>query len=147
MDKKKNQRIIVVSIHPNYADAIFCGNKTVEFRRNGVPESLDAIVFYATAPVQSVLGYAEVLDCVTASPAQLWRLYGGNGGISRNEFEEYYKEYKLGKCYRLGRTYRFLEPQSLAYCTVLKSPPQSFAYLDEASWLSIVNIPVEEKSE
>ena len=94
MADRKNKKAIILSVHPKYANAIVDGDKKVEFRRNGVPESISYIVLYATAPVQKIVGYCEISDCVVSTPKQLWKMYNMVGEIKRDDFFEYYKNYE-----------------------------------------------------
>lgn len=130
MGKKSDSRIIILSIHPEYASAILNGEKTVEFRRNGVPEEIDIILLYATSPIQAVVGYCAISDCVVARPSQLWKMYGSSGKISRKAFDDYYEQYRLGKCYIIQNAFKFVHSISLFDAVNLKKPPQSFAYVD-----------------
>jgi predicted transcriptional regulator len=139
MVKKANRNIIVLAIHPQYGKAILQGTKRVEFRRNGVPESVSGIVLYATSPVQGILGFVEISDCIIASPSQLWKMFGSSGMIPRKVFLDYYKNYKIGKCYLISRVFSFQESIELKKWTGLSKPPQSFAYLEDEKWLLLKN--------
>jgi predicted transcriptional regulator len=54
-----------MSIHPQYADAILRGDKTVEFRKRGFSHPVSHVLIYATAPRKLVLGYF-VVDAMLA---------------------------------------------------------------------------------
>jgi predicted transcriptional regulator len=139
MVKKQNRNIIVLSIHPQYGNAILQGVKKVEFRRNGVPEEIEGIVLYATTPIQGIIGLIEIADCIVSSPAQLWKMYGSVGVITRKDFNEYYKDYQIGKCYTISNIFPFTDPLNLKKWAGLSKPPQSFAYLSDKQWEELKN--------
>lgn len=142
MAGRKNKKAIILSIHPKYANAILEGDKKVEFRRNGVPECISYMVLYATAPVQKIVGYCEISDCVVSTPKQLWQMYNMLGEITKKDFFEYYKNYEAGKCYLINKFHKLEEPMNISEATKLERPPQSFAYLEDEEIDKLKSIPV-----
>lgn len=134
MDQKKDRNVIILAIHPSYAHAVMSGNKTVEYRRNGVPVTVTHIVIYSTSPDQKILGFCEVVSCVEASPKELWNKFGLQGHISHAQFNAYFKGCAKGKCYVLSNPQIFSTPLLLKDCWSLSRPPQSFAYLTKNEW-------------
>ncbi|MEW5948183.1 MAG: ASCH domain-containing protein [Thermodesulfobacteriota bacterium] len=137
MDKRKNRNVIALAINPIYAHAIFSGDKTVEFRRNGTPTIITHIVVYSTNPDQMVLGYCEVCNCVEAPPEILWRDFGKYGFIYKDDFFSYYQGYSIGKCYLLKNPRLFIRPLPLAQCQSFSKAPQSFVYVTNNEWKNI----------
>lgn len=134
MDKAKTTDVIVLSIKPLYANAILSGEKTVEFRKNGIPIDVKTIVLYTTQPEQKIVGYFDVMQCEIEHPKVLWEKYGDCGHISFDDFNSYYKGKKLGKCFIVGTVYRFKMPVPLSKCNSFTNSPQSFAYLLKSEW-------------
>jgi predicted transcriptional regulator len=137
MATEKNKQVIVLSINPKYAHAILKCQKTVEFRRNGVPSSISNIVIYSTKPDQQVLGYCDVIECVVDTPESLWQKYGHCGGITYTDFMNYYDGYDKGKCYLIDNPRRFKSPIPLEKCKSFSTAPQSFVYLDKKDWKNL----------
>ncbi len=137
MDKSKTKHVITLSINPVYAHAILSGQKTVEFRRNGVPTNIKNIVIYSTKPDQKLLGYCDVAKCIVESPEKLWQNYGKYGFISHHDFSNYYKGAEVGKCYILNNPRSFKLPKPLEKCKSFSTAPQSFAYLDKNEWKNL----------
>ena len=73
MADQSSGRIILMSIHPEYAEALLDGTKTVELRKSPVAGDISHIVIYATAPVQRVLGWVETVQSSTAALARSGR--------------------------------------------------------------------------
>ncbi len=134
MDQRKTKHIIILAVNPIYARAILSGEKTVEFRRNGIPSEIKKIVIYSTKPDQIILGYCDVKECIIDSPDNLWKLYGGQGFINKKDFSTYYQGYEIGKCYILDNPKIFYNPITLNKCKTLSVAPQSFAYLNKNDW-------------
>lgn len=137
MDKEKTTDVIALSIKPIYADAILSGEKTVEFRKNGMPENIKIIVLYATKPIQQIVGYFDVQSCEADHPSNLWEKYGDLGHITFEDFQTYYNGKNLGKCFLVEKAYRFKVPVPLTKCKSFSSSPQSFAYLLKTEWKNL----------
>jgi predicted transcriptional regulator len=126
----------VVSIKPEYATKIVDGLKTVELRRRFPYGTVTGarIYVYATAPMQAVIGFATIRGVERSPIEQIWTAYREVAHINRNDLEDYYKGVDAGYVLVLQAPVRLTEPVSL---DVLKSkldftPPQSFAYADDA---------------
>jgi predicted transcriptional regulator len=137
MDKTKTTDVIVISIKPIYANAIFSGQKTVEFRKNGIPTDIKSIVLYSTQPQQKIVGYFNVLRCEVGHPSLLWKEYGGDGFINAEDFNDYYTGNDIGKCFIIGKAYQFKSPVPLKKCKSFSTPPQSFSYLLKSEWKNL----------
>ena len=71
-----------MSIHPEYAEALLDGMKTVELRKSGVADDVSHIVIYATAPVRRVLGWVEAVRVEHGSPSAIWRKHRARTGCA-----------------------------------------------------------------
>jgi predicted transcriptional regulator len=124
-------RAVLVSIHPRFASAISSGTKTVELRRK-FPEVQPGtvLVIYVTLPVGAVVGVAIIERVDRGPPAELWEAIEFAAGVSRDEFDRYFKGSDVAcavrlRCYSpLPRAVRLAELSSVE----LKAP-QSFRYL------------------
>ncbi len=82
----------LISIRPNFADAIFNGSKTVELRRKIPPISAGIRLWiYVTKPVGAVKGVAEVSEIIEGSPDEVWRACSERAGLDRLEFDAYFQ--------------------------------------------------------
>ena len=126
---------IFVSIHPQYAEKILDGIKTIELRRrfpslNGFSGRL---LIYSTTPVQSVIGYAEIEDVHYRTVNDLWLEFRKEAQIKKSDFLDYFTGTTHGYGIELKNPKRFTEPLSIDY---LKEnygmiAPQSYRYLKE----------------
>ena len=81
---------LLISIRPNYADAIFDGSKAVEVRRK-IPSIAPGarLWIYVTMPVGQVRGFARVAKIVEGDPNTVWRVCGSRTGLAQKDFFDY----------------------------------------------------------
>lgn len=128
--QSQGPRAVLLSVKPRFAEQIFAGTKTVEFRRSWAAEPVGLAVIYSSSPVQCLVGIVEIEGAIMAAPASIWRECRVRGpGLERKELMEYFAGKSqvygilLGK---LTRPEKPVRPNSL-----FKGfrPPQSFRYL------------------
>ena len=119
----------LLSIRPEYARAIFSGDKRFEFRRVVFKRPVDVVVVYATSPIRKVLGEFDVKQVVSDSVDQLWENTKKRAGIDRQKFFNYFSNVETGFAIEIGETRQYEEPLCLD-CHFGVRPPQSFQYLD-----------------
>lgn len=129
---------ILLPIKPKYANKILNGEKDIEFRKSFPKESVDKIVIYATAPVSRVVGEVEVVGQIQSTIDFLkngTNLYDflttvlqNKVGISKKDFEKYYKDKYFAYYYKLGEVTKYdksLKDLNIDYA------PQNFVYLNQ----------------
>lgn len=128
-------KFALLSIFPRYANKILSGEKRLEFRKSWASEDVSALVIYATAPIQKIVGIARVKKVHQGSATALWRLARLiNGGVSRRVLYEYFRGKQEGFA---------IEIESVLPCSIPLepetylpnfNPPQSFNYLDKETF-------------
>jgi predicted transcriptional regulator len=121
---------ILMSIRPQYAQAILDGTKLFEYRRRGpVWSVMGARLFlYATAPVSAVIGEAGAVIW-HASPEIIWQHTKHAAGIAEQDFFLYFIACEIGDVFEIVYTKRYAHPKPLSDFGVSR-PPQSWRYLD-----------------
>ncbi len=123
---------VVVSIKPEFTQAIATGRKTVELRRKFPTVAPGMwLVVYATHPVGAVVGIASIKGVDRRPPSDLWEVHQDSAGVTKPFFDEYFHGCDEGHAVELGE-WRPLEPTSVAKMnTILPGfrPPQSYRYL------------------
>lgn len=81
----------IISIHPNYADAILSGTKTIELRRR-IPELPPGtrLWIYATRPTGAVVGMATIQEVAKAHPTTIWKKHRNGAGVDHASFKAYF---------------------------------------------------------
>lgn len=120
---------MLLSINPEHVENIFLGIKRFEFRKRRCKRNIDKIVIYATYPIKRVVGEADVEEIYEGSTDAIWKKTSEGSGISKQFFDEYYKNHKTAVAYKLGNIEKFDKPRPLSFYGV-KSAPQSFIYVN-----------------
>ena len=134
MEGLNQDRMIVLSLKPRFAEAILAGTKTVEMRRTTPKiEVPTRALLYASTPVRAMLGTC-IITCITSADlAALWQEYGSRAELSYNEFKRYFEGMEVGTALTLARQRpltRRVPLQDLRAEPMGFRPPQSFAYID-----------------
>jgi len=132
-----NDAAALVSVHPQYAEAILSGNKSVEFRKRGFRRPVSHMVLYSTQPVGRVVGVCSVAGIVRARPADLWEQYEEFAGISHDAFIDYYSSAATGIAIQVQYSWRMDPAVPLADLDPGFTVPQSFTYLSEPHFTTI----------
>lgn len=120
---------VVLSVRPEYADAIAAGTKRVEFRRKRMRAPASHAIFYAAAPANRLVCVCEAFWLDWADLESLWARWGEMGGISREAFDAYYEGCEEGLAIMLGKPRAFKPGVGLADIG-LERAPQSYRYVE-----------------
>lgn len=81
----------IISIHPNFANAILAGTKTVELRRRIPPIEVGTRLWiYATRPTAAIVGSAIVSAILRDTPDAVWKSVSNKAALERVEFDHYF---------------------------------------------------------
>lgn len=120
---------VLLSIHPEFADAIFDGHKHYEFRRVLFKQDVDEVVVYATMPVARVVGRFRIADIHEDAPNALWAKTKAVAGVTKEKFDSYFRGKTKAFAIKVGDPVRFAVPQPLSKYLASNTPPQSFCYI------------------
>ena len=123
------KRRVLLSIRPEFADAIFDGHKHYEFRRVLFKEDVDEVVVYSTMPVARVIGSFNIADIYEDAPKALWAKTKTVAGVTKEKFDSYFKDRTVAFAIKVGDPVRFAVPQPLSKYLASNTPPQSFCYI------------------
>ncbi len=132
----------IFSIKPKYVAKILDGSKDVELRRRA-PRRIkegDEILIWESSPRKRLAGIATVEYVDTLPLRQLWFFVCDSAGITREEFDAYFKGLDEGVAVYLTNVREFYphKPDLEELRDELDfRPPQSFRYLtdNEREWL------------
>jgi len=127
---------VLLSIRPEYADAILDGTKRYEFRRVAFSRpDVTRIYLYATSKVRRIVGWFEVDGVYRDSPERIWERCRDHAGISADDFFRYFEGCSRACAIRVRNPVRFPEPVDPHVAMPGFAPPQSFRYLP-SNWLA-----------
>lgn len=122
--------MVLISVHPRFAEAIAQGKKTVEFRRRWTKREVSHLVIYATSPLKQIVAIAQIEEVVGGSPTRLWNLSKEQGGgITKRELSDYLSDLEMGFGIRLGAIVPLQRPIDPFKQFKKFHAPQSFRYL------------------
>lgn len=127
-----NQKSLLLSIKPRFADAIFAGTKRFELRRVR-PKVMpgDLVLVYVTVPRAAIEGAFEVSEMIEESTSKLWETVKSSAGVTKEEFDNYFEGKSQGYAIGIQKTWPLAESVSLAHLRKRSiQPPQSYRYLD-----------------
>ncbi len=120
---------VLLSVKPEFAEAIFNGTKKFEYRKVGFKKNVNKIKVYATKPVGKIIGEFKVGGILKASPVELWNKTQIDAGIDKDRYLEYFIGKSIGFAIKIESAKKYKEP----ICPYLEYPnftaPQSFKYL------------------
>ena len=120
---------MLLSIKPQYAKVILEGKKQFEFRKNRPKNSVNRIIFYASAPQKEVVGEATIEQILEGTPTEIWQIAKSAAGITKKFFSTYYKGKNKAVAYKLVDVKIYDKPKTLEEYGI-KHAPQSYIYID-----------------
>ena len=119
---------IIISINPEHVKNIINGSKKYEYRTKAAKSDVNKILIYETVPVKKVVAEVDILEVIMLPPEELWNQTKLFSGITKEFFDEYFKESEIAYAYKLGKVKVFDKPKELIEFGI-KSAPQSFVYI------------------
>lgn len=120
---------VLLSVKPQFAEAILAGRKTFEFRRAVFRQNVSTVVLYASSPTRKVVGEFTVDEVLSLRLDALWESTQKGGAIDREYFDRYFAGRSAGYALKVKRTRRYRAPLCLRKDFGISHPPQSFRYL------------------
>ncbi len=110
----------LLSIKPEFAEAIFNGKKKFEYRKVIFKEKVRYIQVYATKPIGKIIGEFEIGEIIKDTPAKVWEKTKMYSGIKKSFYMQYFhgrevayaieiKTINRKKLYCLLKNYYYME--------------------------------------
>lgn len=122
---------ILLSIKPKYSTLILDGTKRVEYRKKPFDylSVVKTIFFYESAPTKRIVGCADIDRIIFTTLSRLWQETSVTGGISKEEFDLYFKGRMEGYGIVLKNVIKFEQDLDPRVINPDFTPPVSFIYL------------------
>jgi len=125
--------MLVLSIHPEYVEKIFAGEKRVELRRRRPRlKNGDLVAIYATSPRCELVGLVRVAGMRQGTPRDLWMVVRNDAAIDRQQYDRYFEGSQRAIGILLEDPVMFPRPaplKELRFAWPSFRPPQGFCYL------------------
>lgn len=126
----------VISIKPEYVEAIIQGDKVYELRRRRPNLNKgDQLIIYQTSPDKKVTAVAEIESIIEGQLAILWEKVKKSSAVSFDEFTNYFSGCEIGYALKLKNVKKYKNPPTLEDLRSFMpkyTPPQFFHFLKEA---------------
>ena len=132
MVDEPSHRVALLSVHPEYAQAILNGTKTVEFRKRPLAPDIRYVAIYATKPIGKVVGVFSIQEQILAPPESLWSQFRTVAGISEAKFHAYFDGRDQGVGIKVTELSALLEQETLEVAFGISRAPQSCQYFRPA---------------
>ena len=121
---------ILISINPKYVKKILTGQKKYEYRKIKTKrKNVNTMVIYSTYPIMKVVAEVDIEDIIEESPENLWEITKDFSGITKEFYNNYYKDKESAIAYKLGNIKIYDKPKDLVDIGI-NFAPQSFIYID-----------------
>ena len=121
---------VLLSIKPKYVDEILAGKKIFEFRKAIFKKKdINKVFIYSSSPVKKVVASFEIDKIIDGSPQKIWEQCQKYGGISKEDFFNYFKNSDIGYAIEIKNLDKFSEPIDPYLLKTDFRAPQSYCYL------------------
>lgn len=127
----EDERVLLISVKPQYAEAILDGTKTVELRRTRptLPDGA-LVLLYSSTPTRAVVGWAQLMRVQAGTPAEIWHSIGDAAAIDAETFDAYFEGADAAYALELDAVVEATQPVPLSVIrSIGVQPPQSWRYL------------------
>ncbi|MDK0862299.1 hypothetical protein P5F16_01125 [Clostridium perfringens] len=121
---------VILSIKPKYVEEIINGNKIYEYRKLIFKREVNKIYIYSSYPEKRIIGFFKYNGYLEGSPKNIWNLTCGFSGISKYEYDKYYKDKEIAYALRIINFIKFdkvINPKELISDF---RAPQSYMYTE-----------------
>ena len=139
---ENDNRSLLLSLKPHFAELVFRGLKTAELRRRIARCAINRDVFvYVSSPVRQLRGGFRVEHVWTGSPESVWEQVSDFAQIDKGDFDAYYAERPIAYALKIADLWEFKRPVSLKILRTRLNNfvvPQSWRYtrLEEYEWFT-----------
>lgn len=124
-------KTIILSIHPNHIDKILSGEKQYEYRKR-IPQDIDYLIVYATAPIKKVVAIIEVDMVMKDIPQNIWDVTQNESGVSYEFFMNYFNEVSTAYAIKFRNIHKLPNSTDITFIDGVKGAPQSYQYVDKS---------------
>ena len=122
---------VIMSIRPTFCKLIFDGQKVYEYRKRVFKRTdINKVYIYASKPISSIVGYFTIKHIICESPSMVWDMTHKQGGITKQQFNDYFKGCKIAHAIEIDEVVKFDTPIDPREVIKDFTPPQNFTYTE-----------------
>lgn len=131
MAPESQSDVVLISIKPQYANAIFAGIKLVEFRKQPFKRPVNHVIVYSSSPEKRIIGFFALGETDIGNPRTLWKRYRSAGAIDYVDYKAYFGDRNIGVAFHIKQFYPLKKSISLGRLKRNLKAPQSYCYIPE----------------
>ena len=129
-DSASNNRSVLLSIQPKFADKIFDHTKKYEYRKVIFSSDINKVYVYSSSPICQIIGYFIIDEIIKGTPSTVWRKTSKDSGITREYFDDYFEGHDTAFAIKIKSVKQFKTPINPKKIIKNFRPPQNFMYYD-----------------
>ncbi|WP_270985525.1 ASCH domain-containing protein [Campylobacter helveticus] len=119
----------LLSIKPEFAEAIFNGKKKFEYRKVIFKKKVKYIQVYVTKPVGKIIGEFEIEEIIKDNPIRIWERTKGYSGIKKSLYMQYFQNRQVAYAIKIKKINKYKKPLCPYNEYDSFTAPQSFKYI------------------
>ena len=122
---------VILSIRPTFCQSIFESKKVYEYRKRVFKHSdVDKVYIYTSKPISKIVGYFTIKRIIDDSPSMVWDMTHEHGGITKKQFQEYFKGHKVAHAIEIDEVVKLDTPINPKEAIKNFTAPQNYMYVD-----------------
>ena len=130
-ESASNNRSVILSIQPEFADKIFDKTKKYEYRKVMFSPNIKKVYVYASSPICKIIGYFIIDEIVQGSPSTVWKKTSKDSGITKEYYDDYFNGHDKAYAIKIKSVKLFKTPINPKSIIRNFRPPQNFMYYSE----------------
>lgn len=120
---------VLLSIKPQFAQAIFDGEKKFEYRKTIFKKHVQTVQVYVTKPIGKIVGEFSIVEIIQDNPLSLWEKTYKYSGVKKDFYMKYFDGKETGYAPRVRKIVKYERPICPYSQYEHFTAPQSFRYL------------------
>lgn len=121
---------LLLPILPEYVKQILEGTKRVEYRKIVRKDtSVNQVLIYQSSDIRKIVAEFRISEIIQGTPEQVWNMTNDVGGITKEDYFQYFKDKSVAYAYRISDLEIYEEPINLKDIGIDKAP-MCFQYVD-----------------
>ena len=122
---------VILSIRPNFCQAIFNGSKVYEYRKRVFKRiDVDKVYIYASKPICKIVGYFTIAAMIEDNPTEIWGKTHKGSGITKEYFDAYFRGCDMAHAILIGEVVKLDTPIDPKNVIKNFTAPQNYRYVD-----------------
>jgi len=137
--EREDGNVLLLAIKKPYSKLIMHGEKRFELRKRPPKTACKFALIYETHPTKAIVGYFEISKIHFDSVEKIWEKTKDASYLTRDEFEEYYRNRDYGVAFGIKKSVKLNAPLTLTEIGI-NHAPQDFMYIRHRDLKELIRI-------